>query len=106
MSAPLDITRAPWTVTPPSADRPSRALVTGCDGFVVVSDAPLTRETEANALLIAAAPEALEALERVVSLRLVGKFDAAGDIKIDGEDWMAVFVACRAAIAKATRGQS
>lgn len=48
-------TPGPWMVVPPDRDRPSRATV--CGGGVDIYDAPLTRETAANARLIAAAPD-------------------------------------------------
>lgn len=49
-------TRPPWFAPPPTAQNPSRAVVTACDGFVAIYDAPLSVETTANSFLIAAAP--------------------------------------------------
>jgi hypothetical protein len=57
-------TPGPWLVVPPSAERPSRAMV-GTDE-VTIYDVPLTRQTEANARLIAAAPELLQLVEVAV----------------------------------------
>ncbi|WP_294348007.1 hypothetical protein [Prosthecochloris sp.] len=45
-----------WKVIPPSEEHPSRAMVSSALG-VDIYNAPLTAETEANANLIAAAPE-------------------------------------------------
>lgn len=69
--SPGDHTPAPWYVSPPTAQNPSRAIVTALSGFVVIYDAPLTTETAANARLIAAAPDLLEAC-RDAALLLVG----------------------------------
>lgn len=57
-----DATDAPWEVVQPTGNNPSRACVCAKDGFVEIYDAPLTRETKANAELIAAARNSLPAL--------------------------------------------
>lgn len=54
-------TKEPWEVIPPSPARPSQIGVVGHRGQVTIYDAPLTGETEANAMLIAAAPDLLAA---------------------------------------------
>ena len=54
-------TPGPWKVIPPSAEYPSRAMV--CGSGANIYNAPLTNETEANASLIAAAPEMYKALK-------------------------------------------
>jgi hypothetical protein len=56
-------TKGIWTFIPPNPENPSRAIV--ASGFALIYDAPLTNETEANARLIAAAPELLEELEAI-----------------------------------------
>lgn len=57
-------TTEPWKVIQPDASRPSRAIVSGHSG-VDIYNAPLTNETQANARLIAAAPDLLAACEFV-----------------------------------------
>jgi hypothetical protein len=59
-------TPGPWHSDPPTRERPSEAHVSALSGFVNIYSAPLTRETEANAALIAEAPAMLAALRRVV----------------------------------------
>lgn len=54
-------TPGPWHVRPPTAQNPSRAIVSAMSGGVTIYDAPLTVETAANARLIAAAPDLLTA---------------------------------------------
>jgi len=59
-------TPGPWHVSPPTAQHPSQARVSALSGFVQIYDAPLTVETAANARLIAAAPELLDACRLIV----------------------------------------
>lgn len=59
-------TPGPWQTFEPDMEHPSRARVGALDGQVDIYNAPLTRETEANARLIAAAPDLLEACKDAV----------------------------------------
>lgn len=61
-------TPRPWYVEPPTAQSPSTAAVTACCGFVRIYEAPLTRETAANARLIAAAPDLLAACKALMAV--------------------------------------
>lgn len=56
-----------WKIYAPNEIYPSRALVGARGGQVSIYDAPLTNETEANARLIACAPELLALVERYAS---------------------------------------
>lgn len=56
-----------WNVRPPTAQNPSRAVVTALSGFVEIYDAPLTLETAANARLIANAPDLEDALNELLA---------------------------------------
>lgn len=85
-------TPGPWNFNPPTAANPSTASVTACGGFVSIYTAPLTLETEANARLIAAAPELLASLRAMVEADDAGWPLAAAHQTRD---------AARAAIAKA-----
>lgn len=60
-------TRGPWKVIGPDSMHPSQAMVCATIGVQIYS-APLTNETEANAHLIAAAPDLLEALKEALAL--------------------------------------
>ncbi len=62
-------TKTPWEIVEPTQGRPSRIGVSGANGQCDIYDAPLTTETLANAKLIAAAPQLLEAC-RVMAARL------------------------------------
>lgn len=53
-------TTGPWHVNPPTSEHPSEARVSALNGFVSIYAAPLTRETQANARLIAVAPDAYD----------------------------------------------
>lgn len=70
-------------------------MVAASNGQVVIYQAPLTVETEANARLIAAAPDLLAALNRLEY------FHTTNDTP-NSDPW----IAARAAIAKATGGAS
>lgn len=62
-------TPGPWKVEAPfSPDRPSRIGVSAAHGCCTIYDAPLTNETEANAALIAAAPDLEEALRGLLDV--------------------------------------
>jgi hypothetical protein len=61
MSAQAEHTPGPWAVLPPDSSRPSQVIVYARSGAEIYK-APLTAETEANARLIAAAPDLLAAL--------------------------------------------
>jgi hypothetical protein len=58
-------TPTPWLVIPPSADRPSRAMVCAAGGANIY-DAPLTNETEANAAFIVRAVNAHDDLVKAL----------------------------------------
>lgn len=58
-------TPGPWVVVKPNADNPSRAMVGSAKGANIYN-APLTDETEANAHLIAAAPDMFAACEKAL----------------------------------------
>jgi len=60
-------TLGPWRVTWPPNCADSKIAVTALGGQIDIYLAPLTQETEANARLIAAAPELLEALQDIVA---------------------------------------
>ena len=92
-------TRGPWSVILPSAEHPSRAMVAAGSG-VTIYDAPLTTETEANARLIAAAPDLLRELERLTDRF---KHAVASNVRLpnfDPEEHVAI-KSSREAIAKA-----
>lgn len=55
-------TPGPWVVFQPNASQPSRVSVSTTDGGINLYSAPLTAETQANAHLIAAAPDLLHEL--------------------------------------------
>lgn len=59
-------TRGPWEYHTPNKQHLSEVRVSACDGQVSIYSAPKTTETEANARLISAAPEMLQALESLV----------------------------------------
>ena len=73
-------TPGPWIVMEPGTETgPSRAVVCARGGMVEIYDAPMTRETVANAALIARAPDLLaengrlrEALAQVIGARELG----------------------------------
>jgi hypothetical protein len=103
-------TRGPWKVFEPTRERPSRISVSTESGLVDIYDAPLTRETEANARLIAAAPDLLEALEALMDHPHAHLEDHIYEIRErEGEGWEgeavkswgATIVKVKAAIAKA-----
>lgn len=77
-----------WKVVPPSRDYPSRAMV--CADGAQIYDAPLTMETQANARLIAAAPDLLAVAEVILD-----------DFEESGADDGELARSLRAAIAKA-----
>lgn len=60
-------TPGPWHVSPPTAQHPSQARVSALSGFVRIYGVPLTVETAANARLIAAAPELLDAVRALMA---------------------------------------
>ncbi len=65
-SARFSRTPGEWHVRPPTAQNPSRAVVTALSGFVEIYNAPLTVETAANARLIASAPDLEYALRELM----------------------------------------
>jgi hypothetical protein len=77
-------TPEPWKVFPPTRQNPSRASVSTEDGACDIYDAPLTNETEANARLIAAAPELLAACVRAESF-MSGFEGDSEQLGIDGD---------------------
>jgi hypothetical protein len=91
-------TPGPWFVSPPTRENPSEARVTALAGGVRIYEAPLTRETEANAHLIAAAPDMLAALERLLSSALIAQ-------PYNAQFFAPVVAAADAAIAKARGGK-
>lgn len=56
-------TKGDWAYNPPSEKRPSEVMVSACKGMVNIYKAPLTKETKANAKLIANAPNLLQIAE-------------------------------------------
>jgi hypothetical protein len=93
-------TPGPWHVSPPNHENPSEAHVSALSGFVRIYSAPLTRETKANATLISAAPDLLEALLETMSAWLSEASQGDGIMEEHG----AVLARARAAIKKA-RGE-
>lgn len=61
----MEHTKGKWKVYGADKNHPSEIGVSACDGQVDIYKAPLTRDTRANAHLIASAPEMLEALKYV-----------------------------------------
>lgn len=55
----------PWRYIGPNSLYPSRVMVAAAEDGIEIYNVPLTEETAANARLIAAAPELLEALRLV-----------------------------------------
>lgn len=96
-------TPGPWTpiVKPPAsrADNGLRALAQVWGGWIVAVPkrlvGRLTHDAEANARLIAAAPELLDAVQLFVTW----------EDWIDDPDWRALVEYARSAIAKATGGE-
>lgn len=72
-------TPAPWKYYPPTSENPSKVNVSACDGQVDIYNAPLTTETKANARLIAAAPELLDALKSLNDAEWMVTHDWGGD---------------------------
>lgn len=89
----MKYTPGPWAVVDTKVV-PSRAVVVACDGGVDIYNAPLTAETEANAHLIAAAPDLLEALDQLAWLTWESTLARP-------EQWDQVLADTQTAIAKA-----
>lgn len=98
-------TPGPWNVERSSPGDTSNCAKAGCRAavrgqvgpdicWVKVYDDEVSRNWEANARLIAAAPDLLAALETILNQRADGA-------KVSREEWQAATEAARAALAKA-----
>lgn len=99
-------TPGPWKVAKPRKSHANGKLMYGLDGPECVSDYEDWGFTEANARLIAAAPELLEALKSILAVKPQHGMNphATGSDPMEVKVGWNVHMIARAAIAKATGG--
>lgn len=96
MTQPTKHTPAPWKIIGNTAK--GRFAISGTNNPICVTDS--TPESDANARLMAAAPDLLEAAERACI-----KLKELADDYPDDNYWNECIESLNAAIAKATKGQ-